>query len=57
MKIYGIYDTKNNEQCMRIGTLQEVVIFLDLTVREIGKAIKSNSLIRNQYRLCYLFNE
>lgn len=57
MKIYGIYDTKNSEQCMRIGTLQEVVRFLDLTARESRRAIKSNNLIRNQYKLCYLFNE
>lgn len=57
MKIYGIYDTKNSEQCLRVGTLKEVVRFLDLTVRESGKAIKSNNLIRNQYKLCYLFNE
>jgi len=57
MKIYGIYDTKNNEQCMRIGTLQEVVRFLDLTARESGRAIKSNNLIRDQYKLCYLFSE
>ena len=57
MKIYGIYDTKNSEQCMRIGTLQEVVRFLDLTAKEIGRAIKSNNLIRNQYKLCYLCSE
>lgn len=57
MKIYGIYDTKNSEQCMRIGTLQEVVRFLNLTARESGRAIKSNNLIRNQYKLCYLFSE
>lgn len=57
MKIYGIYDTKNSEQCMRIGTLQEIVRFLDLTARESGRAIKSNNLIRNQYKLCYLFEE
>lgn len=57
MKIYGIYDTKNNEQCLRVGTLKEVVRFLDLTAREIGRAIKSNNLIRDQYKLCYLFNE
>lgn len=57
MKIYGIYDTKNSEQCMRIGTLKEVVRFLNLTTRESGRAIKSNNLIRDQYKLCYLFNE
>lgn len=57
MKIYGIYDTKNSEQCLRVGTLKEIVRFLDLTAKEIGRAIKSNNLIRNQYKLCYLFNE
>ena len=45
MKIYGIYDTKNSEQCLRVGTLKEVVRFLDLTAKEIGRAIKSNNLI------------
>lgn len=57
MKIYGIYDTKNSEQCLRVGTLKEVVRFLNLTARESGRAIKSNNLIRDQYKLCYLFNE
>ena len=27
MNIYGIYDTENNEQCMRVGTLKEIVKF------------------------------
>lgn len=57
MKIYGIYNIKDNEQCMRVGTLQEIIKFLDLTVREVGRAIKNNNLIRNQYKLCYLFKE
>lgn len=57
MKIYGIYDIKNSEKCLRVGTLKEVVRFLDLTARECGRAIKSNNLIRDQYKLCYLFSE
>ena len=57
MKIYGIYNIKDNEQCIRVGTLQEIIKFLDLTVREVGRAIKNNNLIRNQYKLCYLFEE
>lgn len=40
MKIYGIYNIKENEQCIRIGTLQEIIAFLDLTVRELGLALK-----------------
>lgn len=57
MNIYGIYDIKNNEQCLRVGTMQEVIKFLDLTAREMGRAIRNNSLVRGKYRLCYLFKE
>ena len=57
MKIYGIYDTKNNEQCMRVGTLQEIVKFLNLTPRELGRALKSNSTVRSRYKIYYVFME
>lgn len=57
MKIYGIYDIKENEQCLRIGTMKEIVNFLDLTVRELGRALKNNNLVRNKYEICYLFKE
>lgn len=46
------------EQAQKVlDELQEVVRFLDLTAKEIGRAIKSNNLIRDQYKLCYLFSE
>ncbi len=57
MNIYGIYDIKEKEQCIKIGTLEEIIKFLDLTVREVGRALKNNNLIRNKYKLCYLFKE
>lgn len=57
MKIYGIYNLKENEQCMRIGTLQEIIRFLDLTNKELGRALRKNNLIRKQYKLCYLYKE
>lgn len=57
MKIYGIYNIKENEQCMRIGTLEEIIKFLNLTVRELGRALKNNNLVRNKYKICYLFKE
>lgn len=28
MKIYGVYDIKDNEQCIRVGTLPEIIKFL-----------------------------
>ena len=40
MNIYGIYDIKQNEQCLRVGTLQEIIKFSNLSVREIGLALK-----------------
>ena len=57
MNIYGIYDIKNNEQCMRVGTLQEVVKFLNLTAREMSRALKKNNTVIKQYKIYYLFNE
>ena len=57
MKIYGIYNVKEKEQCMRVGTLEETIKFLNLTARELGRALKSNSTIRNTYKIYYLFEE
>lgn len=57
MNIYGIYDIKQKEQCLRIGTLKEIINFLNLSVREIGLALKSNKIIRTRYQICYLFKE
>jgi len=57
MNIYGIYDMKENESCMRVGTLQEIVKFLDLTAREVSRALNKDNLIRNKYKVCYLYRE
>lgn len=57
MNIYGIYDIKENEQCLRVGTLSEITKFLDLKPKEIGRALKSNNLVRLKYKICYLFAE
>ena len=56
MKIYGIYDTKNNEQCVRVGTLQDIMIFLNITARGINRAFKSGRIC-SRYYLVYLFEE
>lgn len=57
MKIYGIYDIEEKEQCIRIGTLKEIILFLNLTGREIGRALKNNNLVRGKYKIYYLFKE
>ncbi len=56
MKIYGIYNIRQIEQCERVGTLKEVAKFLNLTAREIQNGLKKH-LIRNKYEMCYLFKE
>lgn len=57
MKIYGIYNIKEKERCERVGTLQEIMIFLDLSTKEIGLALRRNATIRNKYKICYLYKE
>ena len=57
MKIYGIYSIKEKEQCLRVGTLEEIIKFLDLTARELSRALKNNNLIRSKYEICYLYKE
>ena len=57
MNIYGIYDIKEKEQCIRVGTLQEIIKFLDATTRSIDRAIKKHNLIKQRYVVYYLFRE
>lgn len=57
MNIYGVYDMKNKEQCLRVGTLIEIIKFLGISVRCIDKAIKKQNLIKQRYRIYYLFEE
>ena len=57
MKIYGIYNIKENERCERVGTLEEIKIFLNLSPRDLGLASRRNATIRNKYQICYLYKE
>lgn len=57
MKIYGIYNIKEKEQCLRVGTLEEIIKFLDLTARELSRALRNNNLVRSKYEICYLYKE
>lgn len=56
MKIYGIYDTKNKEQCVRIGTLQEILRYfgIQVPIKSLNRALH---YISNRYELVYLFDE
>ena len=57
MNIYGIYDIKEKEQCVRVGTLVEIVKFLNLTVRQIDRALKAESTVKSKYKIYFLFKE
>jgi len=57
MRIYGVYDLKNKEQLMRVGTLMEIIKFLNIRPRSFDRAIKTNTLIKKQYQILYLFEE
>lgn len=57
MNIYGIYDQKEKEQCLRVGTMSEIIAFLNFTPRELGRALKKGNLIRGKYEVCFLFKE
>ena len=52
-KIYGVYDIKNNEQCIGIfDKLQEVVDYLDIkNVRVLASAISKKNVIKTKYRV------
>ncbi len=57
MNIYGVYDTKRKEQCVRIGTLQEIIKFFNMSARLVQTAIKAHRKIEGRYELVYLFKE
>lgn len=44
MKIYGIYDLKDKEQCLRVGDIREIIEFLDLTARMFDSVIRKRSI-------------
>ena len=56
MKIYGIYDLKNKEQCVLVGTIIEIIKFFNLSARAFGRAL-TGSKINSRYELVYLFKE
>ena len=50
MKIYGIHDLKNKEQCLRVGDIREIIEFLNLTARGFGRIIQ-NGIYQGRYEV------
>lgn len=56
MGIYGIYDKKNKEQCLRVGTIDEIVRFFDLSARGFDLVLKKG-IYKNRFEIMYLYEE
>lgn len=50
-KLYGVYDTKNNEVCVGILTAREITEMLHITKDGIYKALRRESLVADRYRI------
>ena len=57
MSIYGVYDIKDKEQCIRVGTIVEIVKFLGISARCFDSAIKRHSLVDRRYQIYFLYIE
>ena len=56
MSIYGIYDLKNKEQCITVGTLQEIANFLGLSTRTFNNVLRKG-IYEERYVITYVYNE
>lgn len=57
MSIYGVYDIKDKEQCIRVGTIAEIVKFLGISARHFDSVIKRHSLVDKRYQIYFLYIE
>lgn len=53
MKIYGVYDVKEKEQCVKIGTLAEIQKFFDFSTKQLNQILKK----LKRFEILYLFSE
>lgn len=56
MKIYGIYDLKDKEQCLKVGDVKEIVEFLNVSARKFDRLIKSG-LYQHRYEVLCVYEE
>jgi hypothetical protein len=55
MDIYGIYDKKDKEQCIFVGTLKEIKNFLGCSIRTFNNYLKYGG--NDRYSLVYVYKE
>lgn len=54
--IYGIYDLANKEQCVTVGTIDEISKFLKLPIRAFNKCMREGKYTE-RFEIVYLYNE
>ena len=57
MKIYGIYEADELEQCIFVGTMEEIEKFTGMNRNSIGSAINRDCLINGRYKVKGLYFE
>ncbi len=56
MEIYGIYDLKDKEQCVTVGTIDEISNFLRLPTRSFNKCMREGKYAE-RFEIVYLYDE
>lgn len=56
MRIYGIYDLKNKEQVVMVGSILEIINFLNVSARSFDRLIKG-ALYKERYQVLYVYQE
>lgn len=51
MKIYGVYDIKNKEQCCFCGNAKEVASFLEMSENTLRSEISRKIKVKNKYEV------
>ena len=49
-KIYALYDTKDNDLCVLIGTVPEIAAFFDMWLAAAYHSIKQGRKFKKRYR-------
>lgn len=55
--IYGIYDTRNDYECIFVGTRKEVADYFGRTPQSISQAISVENLIKARYDVKFIYYE
>ncbi len=55
--IYGIYDTKDDDSCIFVGSRKEVADYFEKTPLAISQAMSNGNIIKKRYEVKFLYYE